>query len=144
MFFSRRARTGCHEHHDLAQASSSAKNIGPAPQVTSAHLDILLLGDFMLETVLFDLDGTIYNYDIPDKIGIQAVMIYRIRSEYRRYMTMPARYSALRQRSFRLRSRLQMPRSSANSARATPRSTTAWSVSSVFWRTWESRCFRSP
>lgn len=30
----------------------------------------------MLETVLFDLDGTIYNYDIPDKIGIQAVYDY--------------------------------------------------------------------
>ena len=30
----------------------------------------------MLETVLFDLDGTIYNYDIPDKKGIQAVYDY--------------------------------------------------------------------
>ena len=30
----------------------------------------------MLETVLFDLDGTIYNYDIPDKIGMQAVYDY--------------------------------------------------------------------
>lgn len=30
----------------------------------------------MLETVLFDLDGTIYNYDIPDKSGLQAVYDY--------------------------------------------------------------------
>lgn len=30
----------------------------------------------MLETVLFDLDGTIYNYEIPDRIGLQALLDY--------------------------------------------------------------------
>jgi putative hydrolase of the HAD superfamily len=30
----------------------------------------------MIDTVLFDLDGTIYNYDTPDKIGLQAAFDY--------------------------------------------------------------------